>query len=37
MPTKVKGASSAALLVSADGLKRPQVEQVARQLDERLR
>jgi len=37
MPTKVKGASSAALLVWADGLKRAQVEQVARQLDERLR
>jgi hypothetical protein len=35
--TKVDGAASAALLVSAKSLKRPQVEQVARQLDQRLR
>lgn len=35
--TKVDGATSAALLVSAESLKRPQVEQIARQLDQRLR
>jgi hypothetical protein len=37
MRTKVDGATSAAFLVSSKSLKRPQVEQVARQLDERLR
>ena len=37
MRTKVDGATSAAFLVSSKSLKRAQVEQVARQLDERLR
>ena len=37
MRTKVNGATSAALLVSSASLKRAQVEQIARQLDERLR
>ena len=37
MRTKVNGATSAAFLVSSPSLKRAQVEQIARQLDERLR
>ncbi len=37
MRTKVNGATSAAFLVSSASLKRAQVEQIARQLDERLR
>ncbi len=37
MPTKVGGATSAAFVVSSPTLKRAQVEQIARQLDQRLR
>lgn len=36
MPTTVNGATSAAMVVSSKGLKRPQIEQIARQLDQRL-
>jgi hypothetical protein len=36
MATDVSAATSAAMVISADGLKRAQVEQIARQLDQRL-
>jgi hypothetical protein len=36
MPTKVSGASTAVILLSSAGLKRGQVEQLARLLDQRL-